>query len=88
MAALWSESASHGDPRILWTVDDNGWIYEMRITVPGRAQYHGYPILPNDAFARKIISRFIDWASSLSETEIENDPLARRAMSEVQEKYR
>jgi len=88
MAALWSESASQGDPRILWTVDDNGWIYEMRVTVPGRARYHGCPILPGDAFSRKIILRFIDWASSLAQAEIDGDPLAQQAMSAVQERYR
>lgn len=50
-----------GDPAILWTVDDNGWIYEARITTPTQAIYHGYPLLEGDAFARKVISRYADY---------------------------
>ncbi len=50
-----------GDPTILWSVDDNGWIYEMRITVPTQAIYHGYPLLVGDAFAKKVISRYTQY---------------------------
>jgi hypothetical protein len=88
MAGLWSENNSQGDPSILWTVDDNGWIYEIRITIPGRANYHAYPLLPNDAFSRKILSHFIIWASGLEEQEIKDDPMVQDAMRAAQERYR
>lgn len=49
------------EPRTLWTLDRSGWIFEGRITHPGRAIYHGYPILPGDAIAAKVISQFQRW---------------------------
>lgn len=49
------------EPRTLWTIDDSGWVFENRITHPGRAVYHGYPILPGDAFASKVVERFRHW---------------------------
>jgi hypothetical protein len=57
-AGLVGQNDKQGDPTILWAVDDNGWIYEARITIPSQALYHGYPLLPSDAFARKIIARY------------------------------
>jgi hypothetical protein len=62
LAGLISERDTQGDPAILWTVDDNGWIYEARITTQTQAVYHGYPLLPGDAFARKVISRYNEYA--------------------------
>ena len=62
LAGLVSDRDNQGDPAILWTVDDDGWIYEARITTPTQAVYHGYPLLPGDAFARKVISRFDHYA--------------------------
>lgn len=77
MAALWSENTSQGDPSQLWTIDDNGWIYELRITIPSRAEYHGYPLLPNDAFGRQVLARFI-----------EADPTVPNASRAAQQRYR
>lgn len=88
MAGLWSENVSHGDPSRLWTIDDNGWIYEIRITIPGRAQYHAYPLLPNDAFTREVLARFIDWASDLDANQLRNDPMVPDALRAAQERYR
>ena len=62
LAGLVSERDAQGDPAILWTVDDNGWVYEARITTSTQALYHGYPLLPGDAFARKVISRYDEYA--------------------------
>jgi hypothetical protein len=50
---------ANGDPTILWTVDDNGWIYETRITIPGQAVYHGYPVLGTEAIARLVLARYV-----------------------------
>ena len=61
VAGLWGDHPQGEDPRLLWTVDDNGWIYELRITNAGQAEYHGYPVLPSDAFAKKVIERFASW---------------------------
>lgn len=54
---LIGDNDKKGDPTLLWTIDDDGWIFEGRITTPTQAVYHGYPLLPGDAFARKVIER-------------------------------
>lgn len=46
----------------IWTVDDNGWIYEMAVTNIGLKQYHGYPVRPSEAIAEKVFLRFRAWA--------------------------
>ena len=61
LAGLVGANEFQGDPTLLWTVDDNGWIYEMRLTTPGRALYHGYPVLSSEAIARKVIERYVHW---------------------------
>jgi hypothetical protein len=62
---IWAGLIGHndnlGDPTLIWTVDDNGWIYEARITIPSQALYHGYPVLPSDAFGKIVIARFTKW---------------------------
>ena len=60
-AGLVSAQLRDDDPALIWTVDDNDWVYEARLTTAGQALYHGYPLLPRDAFARKIIARYLDW---------------------------
>ena len=47
----------------IWTVDDNGWIYELAVTNVGQNQYHGYPVRPSEAIAEKVFIRFRDWAA-------------------------
>jgi hypothetical protein len=61
LAGLVGHIDSRGEPSLVWTVDDNGWIYEGRITIPTQAAYHAYPVLPSDAFAKKIIARYTHW---------------------------
>ena len=56
-AGLFGDLIRQGDPTMLWTLDDDGWIYELRQTIPGRAVYHGYPLLPTNALGRKVIAR-------------------------------
>jgi hypothetical protein len=47
----------------IWTVDDNGWIYELAVTNAGQNQYHGYPVWPSEAIAEKVFIRFRHWAA-------------------------
>jgi hypothetical protein len=62
LAGLIGQIDKQGDPTLIWTVDDNGWVYEGRITTPTRALYHAYPLLPSDAFAKIVIARYAEWA--------------------------
>jgi hypothetical protein len=62
LAGLVGHNDKQGDPTLIWTIDDNGWIYEGRITIPSQAIYHGYPLLPSDAFAKIVIARYAEWA--------------------------
>lgn len=57
-AGLFSEQERQGVPAKLWTIDDNGWIYEFAITNATVPLYHAYPVRRTDAMARKVIDRF------------------------------
>jgi hypothetical protein len=46
----------------MWTVDDNGWIYELAATNSAQNQYHGYPLRPSEAIAEQMFRRFDAWA--------------------------
>ena len=82
MAALIGANDAKGDPSIIWAVSDDGWIYEGRITVPTKALYHGYPVLPNEAIAKSVLERYEGWA--LGQT----DPQVQRSLQACQERYR
>lgn len=62
LAGLFGSNDKQGDPTLIWTVDDNGWVYEGRITTPTQALCHAYPLLPSDAFAKIVITRYAEWA--------------------------
>ena len=47
--------------RIIWTVGDDGWIFEARETNRDTAEFHGYPVLPTEAIARVVFNRFSAW---------------------------
>lgn len=47
---------------LIWTIDDTGWMFELMSTNVGLNEWHGYPLLPNDPFARQVWVRFDDWA--------------------------
>lgn len=57
MLGLWSDQDNAEAPNLLWTLDESGWIFELRITNSDQAQYHGYPVLRGDAFARHVLIR-------------------------------
>ena len=48
--------------RIIWTVADDGWIFEARETNRDTAEFHGYPVLPTETIAYAVFSRFSAWA--------------------------
>lgn len=60
-AGLFGGAPKKGDPGLLWSVDDNGWIYEAQVTNPGYSVYHAYPVLPGEAIARKVLLRYADY---------------------------
>lgn len=85
-AGLFGDLVRQGDPTMLWTLDNDGWIYELRQTIPGRALYHGYPLLPTNALGRKVIARFESWYLSLAPTQ--RQPAILAALRSAQERYR
>lgn len=86
MLGLWSDQ---GDvPSLLWTIDKSGWIFELRITNFGQAQYHGYPILPGDAFARHVLVRARQVAFAEGEFPVDQDPDTRAAIAAAETFYR
>jgi hypothetical protein len=87
MLGLWSEPG--GDcPDLLWTIDDTGWIFEMRITNSGQSQYHGYPVLTGDAFARQVLIRAREVAFSPHQLPIDRDLNVRAAIAAAETFYR
>lgn len=88
MLGLWSDQRNGDVPSLLWTIDDNGWIFELRITNPGQAQYHGYPILPGDAFARHVLVRAREVAFAEGEFPLDQDPNAHAAIAAAEVFYR
>ncbi|MGE4244068.1 hypothetical protein [Ramlibacter sp.] len=47
-----------GKGDIVWTVFDNGWIMECRVTNRISREYHGYPVRPGEAIAEGVYRRF------------------------------
>ncbi|MFW2831558.1 hypothetical protein [Sphingomonas sp. ID0503] len=84
-AGLFGDLHRQGDPTMLWTIDDNGWIYEMRQTNSGQALYHGYPMAPTNALGRKVIARFETWIFSFPREE--RDPALLAALRDAQDRY-
>ncbi len=60
-AGLIGRVERQGIPTILWTVSDHGWIFEIRMTNSGQAEYHGYPVRPSEAIAEQVLKRFAAW---------------------------
>lgn len=53
-----------GRRNLIWTVGDDGWIFEGRPTNVGTSEYHGYPVLRGEAIARPVYERYSEWAST------------------------
>jgi hypothetical protein len=58
-----------GNNALIWTVADDGWIFEGRLTNPTTSEYHGYPVRPSEAIAESVYRRFSDWASAWGNVE-------------------
>ncbi len=80
-AGLFGKGTKKGDPSLLWTVDDNGWIYEAQITNPGYGLYHAYPVLPNEAIAGKVLMRYADYVTQ------QNDPVLDLSLVAARKRY-
>ncbi len=80
-AGLFGKGTKKGDPSLLWTVDDNGWIYEAQITNPGYGLYHAYPVLPNEAIAGKVLMRYADYVTQ------QNDPVLNLSLVAARKRY-
>jgi hypothetical protein len=80
-AGLFGKTQKKGDPGLLWSVDDNGWIYEAQITNPGYAVYHAYPVLPNEAIARKVLMRYTDFVTQ------QNTPVLTASLAAARRRY-
>ena len=81
-AGLFGKTMKKGDPGLLWTVDDNGWIYEAQLTNPGYGVYHGYPVLPNEAIAKSVLARYADFIAD------KGDPLLDVSLRLARDRYR
>ena len=53
---------------LIWTVADNGWIFEARLTNPQQAEYHGYPVRDSEPIAECVYRRFAAWAEQNGST--------------------
>lgn len=80
-AGLFGKSLKKGDPGIFWSVDDNGWIFEAQITNPGYGVYHGYPILPVEAIAQKVLLRYADYVTE------QKDPVLNASLEAARKRY-
>lgn len=72
----------NGDPGLLWSVDDNGWIYEAQLTNPGYAVYHAYPVLPSEAIALKVLMRYTDFVIQ------QDSPVLTASLDAARKRYR
>ncbi|WP_145923895.1 hypothetical protein [Pseudomonas citronellolis] len=88
MLGLWSDQKDGDVPSLLWTVDETGWIFELRITNSDQALYHGYPLLPEDAFARHILARARSVAFTDGEFPIGQDQGVQAAIAAAEIFYR
>lgn len=82
LAGLWGDKRKKGDPHLLWSVDDNGWIYEAQVTNPGYAGYHAYPVLPTEAVARRVLARYVEYVLN------RNDPVLNQSLELANGRYR
>lgn len=48
--------------RIIWSIADDGWMFEARLTNRDTNEFHGYPVRPSEAIAELVFERFERWA--------------------------
>lgn len=54
---------------LIWTVGDDGWIFEGRPTNKVTSEYHGYPVLEWESIARLVYKRYGEWARTSGSTQ-------------------
>jgi len=69
-----------GTGRIFWTIGDNGWIYECRLTNVQQAEYHGYPIRRSEPICEPVYRRFVNWAERSGSQEDKNAAVQCKAL--------
>ena len=67
--------------RVIWTVADNGWIYEGRKTNADRSEFHGYPVRESEPIAELVYQRFVAWVDE------HGDSSARHAAMSCRQRY-
>jgi len=70
-----------GHGNLIWTVGDDGWIFEGRPTNVVTSEYHGYPVLDWESIARPVYNRYSEWAHTSGRT------LDRIAAEQCKSKY-
>lgn len=88
MLGLWSDQGHEDAPSLIWTIDDNGWIFELRITNATQAEYHGYPVLQTDAFAKQVLIKARDVAILDGQFPYDQDPTVQVAIAAAEAFYR
>jgi len=51
------------------------------VTNPGYGLYHGYPVLPEEAIARKVLLRYADYVTA------QNDPVLDASLDAARKRY-
>ena len=67
--------------RVIWTVADNGWIYEGRQTNADTSEFHGYPVRESEPIAELVYQRFVAWVDE------HGDSSARHAAMSCRQRY-
>lgn len=77
------EAGLIGEGDYFWSVADNGWVYEARVTNAGSKPlvYHGYPLLTSDSMVDLVLRRFQKWAKT------QTDPTCMQAAQACQRRY-
>lgn len=74
------EAGLLGKSQMIWTIGDNGWIYECRKTNPAQAEYHGYPVRASEPIAKLLFLRFKSWADQYGTNEDKQAAIRCRAL--------
>lgn len=53
---MFSELQADGFPKFIWSVSENGEVFEAKTDRNGTGEYHGYPLEDEDAMYKYVIS--------------------------------
>lgn len=57
-AAMTSKLLPHRFPKFVWSVDEDGTVYEAKTDIKNPGAYHGYPLEPEDAFRQTVLDEW------------------------------